>query len=264
VIFVARDQSPEPLQPGKQLFDTPTSLVTSQLAPVLRLTAVLPVGRDQLDAVIALQSPVQRIRVIGPVADQACWEFIEKASGQGFLDEFCFVRRSAIDGDGQRKSPFAALGDGEAAQKVMLRKEASGPAISPDGKSMAFCGAASPMTATVQTLVSLRAPHRLTLDDPRQNPLDARKIRRQLLAARMLGRLPWRFCFRCAVSARAAPCASSISVTTDKAISVSAVVRAMAASICRAFWPCRSAAISTLESRISPMRAVQAVRDGSR
>lgn len=31
-----------------------------------------------------------------------------------------------------------------------------------------------------------------------------------------------------------------------------------------AFWSCRSAAISTLESRISPMRAVQAVRGGSR
>ena len=47
VIFVARDQSPDPLQPGKQPFDTPSSLVSSQLAPALGLTAVLPVGRDQ-------------------------------------------------------------------------------------------------------------------------------------------------------------------------------------------------------------------------
>jgi hypothetical protein len=39
-----------------------------------------------------LQSPVERIRVIGPVADQPCREFIEKASGQGLLDEFCFMR----------------------------------------------------------------------------------------------------------------------------------------------------------------------------
>jgi hypothetical protein len=51
-----------------------------------------------------LQSPVQRIRVIGPVADQSRREFIEKASGQDLLDEFCFVRRGAIDGDGQRKT----------------------------------------------------------------------------------------------------------------------------------------------------------------
>jgi hypothetical protein len=81
---------------------------------------ILPVGRDQLDAVIALQSPVQTIRVIGPVADQPRREFVEKASGQGFLDEFCCVRRGAIDDDGQRKTgnsgdshdfrPLAALG----------------------------------------------------------------------------------------------------------------------------------------------------------
>ncbi len=38
----------------------------------------------------------------------------------------------------------------------------------------------------------------------------------------------------------------------------------MAASICRAFCPSRSAVISTLESRISPMRAVRAARDDFR
>jgi hypothetical protein len=30
--------------------------------------------------------------------------FVEKASGQDFLDELCFVRRGAIDGDSQRKT----------------------------------------------------------------------------------------------------------------------------------------------------------------
>jgi hypothetical protein len=60
------------------------------------------------------------------------------------------------------------------------------------------------------------------------------------------------------------PNASSISVTTDTAMSVFPAVRAMAVSICRAFRPCRSEVISTLESRITPMTAVQEVRDGSR
>jgi len=109
MIFVARDQSSEPLQPGKQPFDTPTSLVSSQLTPVLGLTAALPVRRDQVDPVIALQSPVQRIRVVGPVADQSCREFVEKASGQGFLDEFCFVRRGTIGGDGRGRLVTAAM-----------------------------------------------------------------------------------------------------------------------------------------------------------
>ena len=74
-----------------------------------------------------------------------------------------------------------------------------------------------------------------------------------------------RLALRCGVSARAAPCASSISVTTEIAISVlPAGLPEMAASICRAFCPWRSAVISTLESRISPMAVVLAVRGGSR
>jgi hypothetical protein len=40
------------------------SLLKSQLAPVLGLTAVFPGGRDQLDAVVALQSPVQNYKAI--------------------------------------------------------------------------------------------------------------------------------------------------------------------------------------------------------
>jgi hypothetical protein len=46
-----------------------------------------------------------------------------------------------------------------------------------------------------------------------------------------------------------------VRVTTEIAISVFPTFPEMAASICRAFCPARSALISTLESRISPMRA---------
>ena len=73
-----------------------------------------------------------------------------------------------------------------------------------------------------------------------------------------------RFSFRCDVSARAAPWASSIRVTTETAISVFPALPEIAASICRAFCPWRSAVISTLESRISPMRAVRAAHDDFR
>jgi hypothetical protein len=50
------------------------------------------------------------------------------------------------------------------------------------------------------------------------------------------------------------PNASSISVTTETAMSVFPAARAMSVSICRTFRRCRSAVISTLESRISLMR----------
>ena len=43
-------------------------------------------------------------RTASPVADQPYREFVEKASGQGFLDEFCFLLPGTIDGDGQRKT----------------------------------------------------------------------------------------------------------------------------------------------------------------
>ena len=61
---------------------------------------------------------------------------------------------------------------------------------------------------------------------------------------------------RSGVSARAAPCANSISVTTETPTSISPIVCAIAVKTCRAFWPWRSAAIKILESRISPMREV--------
>src|SRR6476660_8122326 len=41
MIFVARDQSSEPLQPGKQPLDTPASLVASQPAPVPFMRPIL-------------------------------------------------------------------------------------------------------------------------------------------------------------------------------------------------------------------------------
>jgi hypothetical protein len=47
--------------------------------------------------------------------------------------------------------------------------------------------------------------------------------------------------------------ASSIRVTTEMPISVLPTLLEIASSICRAFRPSRSAVISTLESRISPM-----------
>jgi len=60
-----------------------------------------------------------------------------------------------------------------------------------------------------------------------------------------------RFSFRCDLSARAAPWTRSIRVTTEIAISVFPALPEMAASICRAFCPSRSAVISTLESQIT-------------
>src|SRR5258708_6841144 len=61
------------MEPGKQAFDFPASAIAPESAPVLGFgpTAVRFVGRDQLDAVLLLQTRIQRIAVIGAVSDQA-------------------------------------------------------------------------------------------------------------------------------------------------------------------------------------------------
>lgn len=49
-----------------------------------------PVGRDHLDAVFLLEPSVERIRVVGLVADEPCGEFVEEASGQNVFHKLAF------------------------------------------------------------------------------------------------------------------------------------------------------------------------------
>jgi len=49
-------------------------------------------------------------RTASPVADQPYREFVEKACGQGFLDEFCILLPGTIDGDSQRKTGNSSNG----------------------------------------------------------------------------------------------------------------------------------------------------------
>src|SRR5713226_693991 len=62
------------MEPGKQAFDFPASAIAPESAPVLGFgpTAVRFVGRDQLDAVLLLQTRIQRIAVISAVVKR-CW-----------------------------------------------------------------------------------------------------------------------------------------------------------------------------------------------
>jgi len=122
LMFPAADESAEIMEPSEEAFDFPAAAVAPQFPAVLGAlaAAIVLVRRDQPDMVFLPKALVERIAVVGPVADQSCREFVEKASGQGFLDEFCFVRRGTIDGDGKRKTgnsgdghyfrPLATLG----------------------------------------------------------------------------------------------------------------------------------------------------------
>jgi hypothetical protein len=117
VVLPTGNRAAKIVEPSKQAFDLPAP----QFAPVLGLgsTAVRLVRRDQLDAVLLLQTRIQRIAVVGPVADHASGERRREALLEGGLDESGFMGRSvAWNPHGDRKTmavrnchdlaPFAA------------------------------------------------------------------------------------------------------------------------------------------------------------
>ncbi len=77
-------------------------------------------GCDHLDAIALGQIAVQGVTVVGFYPDQSCGEGVEEAVPEDAFDELTFVRRSAFDTNGERKTviigesddfrPFAALG----------------------------------------------------------------------------------------------------------------------------------------------------------
>src|SRR3989338_4196705 len=106
MIFPACDEPPRVVQPGEEPFDLPAATIATQRAAVLRgrIHAAHVVGSDQLDAVALPQLVIQSFAVISPVADHPFGRFREEALLERSFDEFCFMRRSAGDADGERKT----------------------------------------------------------------------------------------------------------------------------------------------------------------
>ncbi len=96
VIFPAADESAEIVEPGKEALDFPVPAVTAQFAAVLGTlaAAVVLVGRDEPDAVFLPEALIERIAVVGAVADHSFWFGAREALGD----------RSAGDAAGDRKT----------------------------------------------------------------------------------------------------------------------------------------------------------------
>lgn len=109
-MFVARDQSPEVLQPADRSLDFPASSISTKAAAVLgpRFFAIASVRADQLDA-LASQPLAQRIAVGGQIVDQTFGAPPEKASFQQGLDQSDFMGAGAGDRRSQRDP--AAVGE---------------------------------------------------------------------------------------------------------------------------------------------------------
>ena len=103
VIFPAADESTEIVEPGKEALDFPAP---TQFAAILGAlaTVVVLVGRDEPDAVFLPKALIERIAVIGTVADHSFGFGARETLLDGGFDEFGFMRRSAGDAAGDRKT----------------------------------------------------------------------------------------------------------------------------------------------------------------
>jgi hypothetical protein len=104
VEFPSGDQSAVVLHPGKEPLDFPSAAIAAQRTAILCLPfAVGSIRRDHLDAVFA-HLLVERIRVVGLVADKSFRQLVEEASGQNSFHKPALGRRSAFDRYGERKT----------------------------------------------------------------------------------------------------------------------------------------------------------------
>src|SRR5271169_3287157 len=110
VVFPANDDATKVMKPRKQALDFPTTPVTTQHAAVLRrsFAALGFVRSNQLHAEAFANLRIQRIAIVGAVADQAFGSFRKEAALDGGSDEFCFMRRSAGHVYGERKTMAVA------------------------------------------------------------------------------------------------------------------------------------------------------------
>jgi hypothetical protein len=106
VIFPAADQSAEVVKPGEEALDFPAAAVAAQFATVLGVfpAAVKLVRCDEPDAMLLPKALVQWIAVVGAVADHSFWFGSREAPRDCGFDEFRFMRRSAGDAAGDRKT----------------------------------------------------------------------------------------------------------------------------------------------------------------
>jgi hypothetical protein len=112
VVLPADHQPTKMMEPGKQSFDPPTSAVAAQRAAILRRGSTLSaMGCDHLDAVALGQVAIQAVAVVSLVADQSLREGVEEAVSEDAFDELAFVRRSAFDTNGERKTVIIGESD---------------------------------------------------------------------------------------------------------------------------------------------------------
>jgi hypothetical protein len=100
------------MKPSEKSFYSPAPAVAAQRTTVLRRRpAVTAMRRDQLDAIALSQVSIQTITVIRFVTDQSCRESVKETLAEDPFDKLAFVRRSAFDTNGERKTVIIGESD---------------------------------------------------------------------------------------------------------------------------------------------------------
>jgi hypothetical protein len=112
VVLPADHQPTKVMEPSEKSLDSPSFAVTAQWTTVLRRRPALSTMRgDHLDVIALGQISIQAVTVIGFVADQSRREGVEEAVSEDAFDELAFVRRSAFDTNGDRKTVIIGESD---------------------------------------------------------------------------------------------------------------------------------------------------------
>ena len=112
VVFPSIDESSEVMHPGEEVLYFPALAVAAQLATILGFVfSSTSVRRDQLDAVFGGEFFIERVRVVGFVADEPGRELIEEASGNNIFHKPTLGWRSAFDRYGERKTVISGDSD---------------------------------------------------------------------------------------------------------------------------------------------------------
>ena len=112
MIFPTRDESAEVVHPGEEPFHFPSPAISPELASVLSLlSATSPVRGNHFDVVFGGELLVERIRVVGLVADEPGGKLIEETCGENVFHKLALGRRSALDRYGERKTVISGDSD---------------------------------------------------------------------------------------------------------------------------------------------------------
>jgi hypothetical protein len=112
VVFPSGKESAEVLHPCEEPFHFSSLAISPELASILSvLSATAPVGCDHFDVVFGGKLLVERVRVVGLVADEPCGKFVEEATGQNAFHKLALGRRSTFDRYCERKTVISGDSD---------------------------------------------------------------------------------------------------------------------------------------------------------